>query len=57
MQNGTPTIYPWAGGQPAFRAWLERFYDLVELDDLLAPVFGGTCRASIATTCSTGGVR
>jgi hemoglobin len=37
----TPTIYEWAGGQPAFRAWLERFYDLVEEDELLAPAFGG----------------
>jgi hemoglobin len=37
----TPTIYEWAGGRPAFRAWLERFYDLVEEDELLAPAFGG----------------
>jgi hemoglobin len=37
----TPTIYAWAGGRPAFRAWLERFYDLVEDDALLAPAFGG----------------
>jgi hemoglobin len=37
----TPTIYEWAGGQAAFRAWLERFYDLVEDDELLAPAFGG----------------
>jgi hemoglobin len=42
MDDGTPTIYDWAGGTPAFRAWLERFYDLVEADELLAPVFGGT---------------
>ena len=39
--DGTPTIYAWAGGRDAFRAWLERFYDLVERDELLAPVFGG----------------
>ena len=37
----TPTIYEWAGGRAAFRAWLERFYDLVEEDELLAPAFGG----------------
>jgi len=37
----TPTIYEWAGGRAAFRAWLERFYDLVEDDELLAPAFGG----------------
>ena len=35
-----PTILEWAGGRPAFEAWLNRFYDLVEEDDLLAPVFG-----------------
>jgi hemoglobin len=38
----TPTIYEWAGGRDAFARWLDRFYDLVEADDLLAPVFGGT---------------
>jgi hemoglobin len=37
----TPTIYAWAGGRPAFRSWLKRFYDLVEDDELLAPAFGG----------------
>jgi hemoglobin len=36
-----PTIYEWAGGRPAFERWFEAFYDLVEADDLLAPVFGG----------------
>jgi hemoglobin len=36
-----PTIYEWAGERPAFERWLGRFYDLVEADDLLAPVFGG----------------
>lgn len=38
----TPTIYEWAGGTEAFARWLEAFYDLVEDDELLAPVFGGT---------------
>jgi hemoglobin len=37
-----PTIYEWAGGAEAFERWLNVFYDLVEEDDLLAPVFGGT---------------
>src|SRR3954447_1227214 len=37
----TPTIYEWGGGRPAFERWLNTFYDLVEGDDLLAPVFGG----------------
>jgi hemoglobin len=36
-----PTIYEWAGGRPAFARWLNAFYDLVEGDELLAPVFGG----------------
>ena len=36
-----PTIYEWAGGQDAFARWFEAFYDLVEADDLLGPVFGG----------------
>jgi hemoglobin len=38
----TPTIYEWAGEHAAFERWLNAFYDLVEADPLLAPVFGGT---------------
>jgi hemoglobin len=38
----SPTIYEWAGGTEAFGRWLNAFYDLVEDDYLLAPVFGGT---------------
>lgn len=38
----TPTIFEWVGGATAFRRWLDVFYDLVEADDLLGPVFGGT---------------
>ena len=37
-----PTIYEWAGGHAAFERWLNAFYDLVEQDDQLAPLFGGT---------------
>jgi len=37
-----PTIYDWAGGRPVFERWLGRFYDLVEDDELLAHLFGGT---------------
>ena len=37
----TPTIYEWGGGRPGFERWLGAFYDLVEGDDLLAPVFDG----------------
>src|ERR1700738_3376235 len=40
-----PTIYGWAGGAEAFERWLNVFYDLVEGDDLLAPLFGGTVSA------------
>ena len=38
---GDPTIYDWAGGREALAGWLDAFYDLVEDDDVLAPVFGG----------------
>ena len=41
MPEETPTIYAWAGGRPGFERWLGRFYDLVEDDDLLGPLFGG----------------
>ncbi|WP_029429805.1 group II truncated hemoglobin [Blastococcus sp. URHD0036] len=41
MPSNPPTIHDWAGGRPAFEGWLGRFYDLVEDDDLLGPVFGG----------------
>jgi hemoglobin len=40
-----PTIFEWAGGRPAFARWLNAFYDLVERDDLLGPVFGGVVTA------------
>jgi hemoglobin len=35
-----PTLYEWAGGHESFATWLNRFYDLVEADELLAPFFG-----------------
>jgi hemoglobin len=38
----TPTIYEWAGGTAALRRWLDAFYDVVEADELIAPMFGGT---------------
>jgi hemoglobin len=41
-RSDVPTIYQWAGGRDAFVRWLNAFYDLVEEDELLAPVFGGT---------------
>ena len=38
----TPTILEWGGGDEAFGRWLNRFYDLVEEEGTLAPLFGGT---------------
>ena len=43
--NETPTIHDFGGGGEAFERWLERFYDLVEADPMLAPLFGGTVSA------------
>jgi hemoglobin len=40
-----PTIHDHAGGREAFARWLNRFYDLVEQEPLLAPAFGGTVSA------------
>jgi hemoglobin len=36
-----PTIYEWAGGRAAFERWFDVFYDLVERDDVIGPVFDG----------------
>lgn len=36
-----PTLHDWAGGDPAFRALIDAFYDRVESDDLLGPLFPG----------------
>ena len=37
-----PSIYEWGGGTEAFSRWLNRFYDLLEEEGGLAPLFGGT---------------
>ena len=37
----TPTLYEWAGERPAFRRLIDAFYDRVEQDDLLGPLFPG----------------
>jgi hemoglobin len=37
-----PSIYEWAGGREAFARWLNAFYDLVEEEPLIAPLFSGT---------------
>ena len=36
-----PTLYNWAGGDAAIRRMIDRFYDRVEGDDLLGPLFPG----------------
>ena len=36
-----PTLYEWAGGRPAFERLIDAFYDRVERDDLLSPLFPG----------------
>ncbi len=35
------TLYAWAGGSPAFRRLIDAFYDRVEADDLIGPMFPG----------------
>ena len=37
----TPTLFEWAGGAPAIRRLIDAFYDRVERDDLLGPLFPG----------------
>ena len=36
-----PTLHEWAGGDEAFRRLLDAFYDRVDQDDLLSPLFPG----------------
>ena len=36
-----PTLYEWAGGDAAIRRLMDAFYDRVEQDELLSPVFPG----------------
>jgi len=36
-----PTLYEWAGGEAAFRRLIDAFYDQVERDPLLSPLFPG----------------
>jgi hemoglobin len=40
-QDAVPTLYEWAGGTVAIRRLMDAFYDRVERDDLLGPLFGG----------------
>ena len=39
--NPTPSLYRWAGGEPAIRRLINSFYDRVERDELLSPFFPG----------------
>ncbi len=39
--DNTPSLYEWAGGSSALRAMIDAFYDRVERDDLLGPLFPG----------------
>ena len=41
----TPTLYEWAGGREAIERLLNRFYNRVEDDELIAPLFGGKVSA------------
>lgn len=47
MPQGTsvsrePTLLEWSGGPDSVRRLMDAFYDSVERDDLLGPIFGGT---------------
>jgi hemoglobin len=48
-----PTIFEWGGGRDAFERWLNQFYDLVEQDDLVGPVFGGSAGAEHRANVTT----
>ena len=39
--DDTPSLVAWAGGPEAFRRLIDAFYDRVEGDDLLSPLFPG----------------
>ena len=39
--DDVPTLFEWAGGEPALRRLLDAFYDRVEQDALLSPLFPG----------------
>jgi hemoglobin len=41
MAKADPTLYEWAGGQAAFERLIDAFYDRVEADELISPLFPG----------------
>lgn len=50
MADPVPTIYEWGGGRGAFEGWLNRFYDLIELEaPEIAAMFGGHVSAEHRT--------
>jgi hemoglobin len=40
-ESGIPTLYEWAGGSAAIHGLIEAFYDRVEHDELISPLFPG----------------
>jgi truncated hemoglobin YjbI len=36
-----PTLFEWAGGRAAFERLIDAFYDRVERDELISPLFPG----------------
>jgi hemoglobin len=40
-RDGPPTLYEWAGGEEALERLINAFYDRVEGDELLSPLFPG----------------
>ena len=41
LMGDAPTLYEWAGGRDAFDRLIDAFYDRVEQDELLSPLFPG----------------
>jgi hemoglobin len=41
MADATPTLYEWAGGHAGLDRLLDAFYDRVEADELISPLFPG----------------
>ena len=48
-----PTLYEWAGGRVAVAALIDAFYDRVEVDDLLPPLFPGGVSAEHRANVTT----
>jgi hemoglobin len=40
-ESETPTLYEWAGGREAFERLFDAFYDRIERDELISPLFPG----------------